>query len=92
LLQELPQLRPEFERCAVGCTTINRDELIYFQGQNGVHARCVTRRDKSRRRTRLNGLNTLSSEFGISFDNFHTMRRCRLIWRHDDFVGASFQG
>jgi hypothetical protein len=28
------------------------------------------------------------SEFGISFDNFHTMRRCRLIWRAGDFVGG----
>jgi hypothetical protein len=40
---------------------------------------------------RLNGLIMVPSEFGISFDNFRTMRRCRLIWRDGDFVGASFQ-
>jgi hypothetical protein len=39
----------------------------------------------------LNGLNILSSEFGISFDNFRTMRRCRLIWRDGDFVGVAFE-
>jgi hypothetical protein len=40
---------------------------------------------------RLNGLIMVPSEFDVSFDNFRTMRRCRLIWRDDDFVGASFQ-
>jgi hypothetical protein len=39
----------------------------------------------------LNGLFMAPSEFGISFDNFRTMRRCRLIWRDGNFVGASFQ-
>jgi hypothetical protein len=33
----------------------------------------------------------LPSEFGILFDNFHTMRCCRLIWRDGDFVGAEFE-
>jgi hypothetical protein len=40
---------------------------------------------------RLTGLNIVPSEFGISFDNFRTMRRCRLIWRDGDFVGAAFE-
>jgi hypothetical protein len=39
----------------------------------------------------LNGLNIVPSEFGISFDNFRTTRRCRLIWRDGDFVGAAFE-
>jgi hypothetical protein len=40
---------------------------------------------------RLNGLNIAPSDFGISFDNFETMHRCRLIWRDGDFVGAAFE-
>jgi hypothetical protein len=39
----------------------------------------------------LNGLNIVPSEFGISFDNFRTMRRCRLIWRDGDYVGVAFE-
>ena len=39
----------------------------------------------------LNGLRILLFEFGISFDNFRTMRRCRLIWRDGDFVGVAFE-
>jgi hypothetical protein len=40
---------------------------------------------------RLNGLNIVPSEFGTSFDNFRTMRCCRLIWRDSDFVGVAFE-
>jgi hypothetical protein len=39
----------------------------------------------------LNGLNIVPSGFGISFDNFRTLRRCRLIWRDGDFVGVAFE-
>jgi hypothetical protein len=41
MLQELLQPRPDVERRAVGRRTINRDVLMYFSGQDGVHARCV---------------------------------------------------
>jgi hypothetical protein len=27
----------------------------------------------------------------LSFDNFHTIRECRVIWRQGDFVGVAFQ-
>jgi hypothetical protein len=40
---------------------------------------------------RLNGLNLLPFEFGISFDRFRTMRRCRLVRRDGDFVGVTFE-
>jgi hypothetical protein len=29
--------------------------------------------------------------FELSFDNFRTVRRCRLIWRDGDFLGVAFQ-
>jgi hypothetical protein len=78
-------------RAAFGRTTINRDVLMYFAGQDGVHACCVRDVTNQGAGLRLNGLIMVPSEFGISFDNFRTMRRCRLIWRDGDFVGASFQ-
>jgi hypothetical protein len=90
-LREVLQPRRNVERRAVGRTTINRDVLMFFTGQDRVYACCV--RDVTNRGAglRLNGLNILLSEFGISFDNFRTMRRCRLIWRAGDFVGAAFE-
>ena len=90
-LQEILNPRPSLERRAVGRTTINRGVLMDFSGQDGVHACCVRDVTNHGARLRLNGLNILPSEFGISFDNFHTMRRCRLIWRDGDFVGAAFE-
>ena len=90
-LQEVLQPRRNVERRAVGRTTINRDVLMFFTGQDRVHACCVRDVTNHGAGLRLNGLNIVSSEFGISFDNFHTMRRCRLIWRDGDFVGAAYE-
>jgi hypothetical protein len=91
MLQKLLQARSDVERRAVGRTTINRGVLMYFSGQDGVHACCVRDVTNHGAGLRLNSLNILPSEFGISFDNFHTMRCCRLIWRDGDFVGAEFE-
>jgi hypothetical protein len=52
---------------------------MFFNGS--VYPCCVRDVTNHGADLRLNGLNILSSEFGISFDNFRTMRRCRLIWR-----------
>ena len=91
MLQETFQPRRDVERRAVGRTTINRDVVMLFAGQDGVRACCVRNVTNHGAGLRLNGLNILPSEFGISFDNFRAMRRCRLIWRDGDFVGAAFE-
>lgn len=79
------------ERRAFGRTTINRGVLIYFAGHEGVHACTVRDVTNHGAGIRITGLNVLPFEFEISFDNFRTMRRCRLIWRDGDFIGAAFQ-
>jgi hypothetical protein len=86
-------LRPQYdvERRSVGRTSINRDVLMFFTGQDRVQACCVRDVTNHGAGLRLNGLNIVPSEFGISFDNFRTMRRCRLVWRNGDFVGAAFE-
>jgi hypothetical protein len=40
---------------------------------------------------RADGPDMLPQDFELSFDNFHTIRRCRLIWRQGDFAGVAFQ-
>jgi hypothetical protein len=90
-LREILQPPRALERRAVGRTTINRGILMYFAGREGVQACCV--RDVTNRGAgiRLNGLNLVPSDFGISFDNFRTMHRCQLIWREGDFIGSEFE-
>jgi hypothetical protein len=90
-LRETLRQRRDIERRAVGRTTINRDVLMFFTGQDRVHACCVRDVTNHGAGLSLNGLNIVPSEFGISFDNFRTMRRCRLIWRDGDFLGATFE-
>jgi hypothetical protein len=64
---------------------------MYFSGQDGVHACCVRDVTNHGAGLRLNGLTILPAEFDISFDKFRATRRCRLIWRDGDFVGAAFE-
>jgi hypothetical protein len=90
-LEATPQPRRDFERRAVGRTTINRDALMFFNGQDRVHECCVRNVTNHGAGLRLNGVNIVPSEFGISFDSFRTMRRCRLVWRDGDLVGAAFE-
>jgi hypothetical protein len=80
-----------FERRSKGRTVINRGALLFFMGNVKVHSCCVRDVTNDGASIRLNGLNIVPSDFGISFDNFRTMRRCRLIWRGGDFIGASFE-
>jgi hypothetical protein len=88
-LRETLQPRRDSERRAAGRTTINRDVSMFFTGN--VNACCIRDVTNHGAGLRLNGLNIVPSEFDISFDNFRTMRHCRLIWRDGDFVGVAFE-
>jgi hypothetical protein len=91
-LQEILQPPPpEIERRALVRSTTNRNVLLFFTGQDGVRTCCVRNVTNQGAGIALHGLRVLPFEFGISFDNFRTMRRCRLIWRDDDFVGVEFE-
>jgi hypothetical protein len=89
--QEVFQPPRGVERRAVGRTTINRDVSMFFMGQDRIHPCCVRDVTNLGACIRLNGLSVVPSEFGISFDGFHTMRLCRLIWRAGDFLGVAFE-
>jgi hypothetical protein len=88
-LREILKPRRGIDTRTVGRTTINREVLMLFNGN--VHAGCV--RDVTNRGAglTLNDLKIVPYEFAISFDNFRTMRRRRLIWRNGDFVGVAFE-
>jgi hypothetical protein len=79
------------ERRSVGRTAVSKGVLLFLSAQRGVfacEARDVTNVGAQ---IRLNGLNVLPPNFELSFDNFHTARKCRLIWRRGDFIGVAFE-
>jgi hypothetical protein len=91
MAQETFQPQLDVERRAVGRTTINRDAMMFLAGQDRGRPCCIRDVTNLGACLLLNGLSILPSEFGISFDNFRTMRRCRLIWRDGDSAGAAFE-
>lgn len=78
------------ERRAIGRTRINRSAMLFFRGGAGVFPCCVCDVTNSGAGVRLEQLNVLPVEFDLSFDNFRTVRECRLVWRDADFVGVAF--
>jgi hypothetical protein len=79
------------ERRTIGRTIINRHALLFFAGQSGVHGCSVRDITRQGAGLRLNGLNMVPLDFDFSLDNFHSVRRCRLIWRDGDFVGVALR-
>jgi hypothetical protein len=69
------------DRRAVGRRLINSDILMHFAGGDGVHGCRVRDITNLGAAIHLNGLNIILSVVGVSFDNFRTMRLCRLEWR-----------
>jgi hypothetical protein len=57
MLQEMLQSRRDVERRAVGRTTINRDVLMFFIGQDRFHPCCVRDVTNLGACIRLNGMN-----------------------------------
>jgi hypothetical protein len=90
IIQQILHQR-EAERRSVGRTVIDRNALLFFTGQTGVFSCCVRDVTNHGAGIRLEGLNVLPVDFDLSFDNFRTVRKCRLIWRDGDFVGVAFK-
>ncbi len=90
-LRELLVAPMEFDRRSVARTTISKDALLFFDAQRGVLTCRVQDVTNSGAGIELQALNLLPLDFELSFDNFHTIRECRVIWRQGDFVGVAFQ-
>ena len=78
------------ERRSVGRMPSSKGVLLFSSTQRGVFTGVVTDLSNVGACIRLNGANLFPLEFQLSFDNFRTVRRCRLIWRRDDFLGVAF--
>jgi hypothetical protein len=89
--RELMKTLMEFERRSITRTTISKDALLFFDEQRGVFTCRVQDVTNVGAGIELHSLNLLPPDFELSFDNFHTIRECRVIWRQGDFVGVAFQ-
>jgi hypothetical protein len=79
------------ERRTITRTTISKDALLFFDAQRGVLTCRVQDMTNVGAGIELHSLNLLPLDFELSFDKFHTIRECRVIWRQGDFVGVAFQ-
>jgi hypothetical protein len=80
-----------FERRSIARTTISKDAMVFFDEQRGALACRVQDVTNAGAGIEVQTVNLLPPDFELSFDNFHTVRECRVIWRQGDFVGVAFQ-
>ncbi len=79
------------ERRSVGRTKVAKSASLFFGPQRGVFGCSIRDVTNIGAGIRLHNINVLPPDFELSFDNFHTIRKCRLVWRQGDFTGVAFQ-
>jgi hypothetical protein len=91
ILDGLDQWESAFERRSVGRTKILKGALLLLSNKAGVQS--CTVRDVTNRGAgiRAQNLQIMPLDFELSFDGFRTARKCRLIWRQDEFFGVAFE-
>ena len=79
------------ERRAIARTTIAKNALLFFDKQLGVFSCHVHDIAKGGAGIQLQDLDLLPLDFELTFDNFHNVYRCQIVWRHGNLVGVRFQ-
>jgi hypothetical protein len=90
-LDSLDQWENAFDRRSIGRTKISKGALLFFNEKTGVHSCTVRDVTNLGAGVRTQDLKIVTLEFALSFDNFRTVRMCRLIWRQGDFLGVAFE-
>ena len=67
------------------------DGLLFFRGGREVHACVAYDVTQISAQMHSDGLGLLPIGFYVTFDNFRTIGRCRLAWRHRDDIGVVFE-
>jgi hypothetical protein len=78
------------ERRLIGRTKISKSALLFCGEQLGVFGCGVRDITNIGAGLRLDGLDVHPVDFELSFDNFRTVRKCRVAWKQGDFVGVEF--
>jgi hypothetical protein len=64
--------------------------LVYFGLKRGVFAGMVCNMTEFGAKIQFGGL-PIPKRFALSFDNFATVRRCRVAWKKGGFAGVAFE-
>jgi PilZ domain len=64
--------------------------LVYFGRKRGVFAGLVCDMSDTGAKIQLGRL-AIPKRFALSFDNFLTVRQCRLVWKRDGLAGIAFE-
>jgi len=72
---------PHNDQRAVGRSGIERGALLFFKGQPGARGCNVIDISDCGAKLWTHNLSVLPNTFELTFDNFWTIRRCRLVWR-----------
>jgi hypothetical protein len=80
-----------FDRRSTGRTKIAKGALLFFGGQAGVRSCTLTDITNMGAGLRTHDMALIPLTFELTFDNFRTIRECRLTWRDGDFLGVAFQ-
>ena len=82
---------PDNDRRSVERPCVERGGLLIFKVQPGARGCKVFDLANRVAGIRTHELSVLPTSFDLTFDNFRTVRRCRLIWRNGDFLGAALE-
>jgi hypothetical protein len=78
------------DRRSIERTKIAKGALLFFTGQAGVRSCGIVDITNVGACIRTQELAVVPLNFELSFDNFRTGRKCRLVWRDGDFLGVAF--
>ena len=88
---DLDQGEVLFDRRSIRRTQIAKGALLFFKGQPGARGCNVVDVTNLGAKIQTHDLPVLPTSFELTFDNFRTIRKCRLIWRNGDHLGVSFE-
>lgn len=91
LEDDVAEWEQELDRRSIVRTRITRGASLFFSQQSGVHSCLVKDVTNVGAGIRTSDVPLLPLNFELSFDNFRTARKCRLIWRERDYVGVAFE-
>jgi hypothetical protein len=90
-LDDLDRWESAFERRSVRRTRIMKGALLFVSKKSGVQSCTVRDVTNLGAGIRVQDLQIMPLGFELSFDGFRTVRKCRLIWRQDEFFGVAFE-
>ena len=79
------------DRRSIRRTPIAKGALLFFKGQPGARGCNVVDVTNLGSRIQTHDLPVLPARFELTFDNFRTIRKCRVIWRNGNHIGVFFE-